>query len=98
MNTQLEKLFNQYNLSQKDRYEIMQIYTLLSNTKKQNVLQNFAVLAARLHKIENDLQEERELLMWNALRNIEDTIELVKKELMSSEYQNQLDSLKKELK
>jgi hypothetical protein len=63
MNTQLEKLFNQYNLSQKDRYEIMQIYTLLSNTKKQNVLQNFSVLAARLHKIENDLQEERELLM-----------------------------------
>jgi len=98
MNTQLEKLFTQYSLSQKDRYEINQIYVLLPKVKQQNLLQNFAVLAAKLHKIENDLREERELLMWNALRNIEDTIELVKKELMSSEHQNQLDSLKKELK
>jgi len=63
MNTQLEKLFTQYSLSEKDRYEINQIYVLLSKVKQQNLLQNFAVLAAKLHKIENDLQEERDLLM-----------------------------------
>ena len=40
MNTQLEKLFIQHSLSQKDRYEISQIYALLPNTKQQNLLQN----------------------------------------------------------
>ena len=98
MNTQLKKLFIQYGLSEKDRYEINQIYVLLPMVKQQNLLQNFAVISSRLHKIEDDLHEERELLMWNALQNIEDTIELVKKELMSSEHQNKLDSLRKELK
>jgi hypothetical protein len=63
MNTQLEKLFTQYNLSQKDRYEINQIYVLLPKVKQQNLLHNFAIITAKLYKIENDLQEERELLM-----------------------------------
>jgi hypothetical protein len=41
MNTQLEKLLTQYNLSQKDQYDIKQIYALLPMHKQNNLLQNF---------------------------------------------------------
>lgn len=98
MNTQLKKLFEQYNLSQKDQYEIKQIYALLPMHKQHNLLQNFWNLASRLKQIEEDIREEREILVGDALTNIENTIELVKKELMSSENQKKLDSLKIELK
>ena len=97
MNTQLEKLFLQYKLSEKDQYEIKQIYALLPMQKQNNLLQNFWNLASRLIQIEEEIREEREILVWSAITNIEDTIELVKKELMSSENQKQLDSLKNEL-
>lgn len=97
MNTQLEKLFVQYHLSQKDQYEIRQIYNLLPAHKQHNLLQNFPILAMKLNKIQEELREEREILVWNAITNIENTIELVKKELTSSENHDKLNSLKKEL-
>ena len=98
MNTQLEKLLTQYNLSQKDQYEIKQIYALLPTHKQHNLLQNFWNLASRLIQIEEEIRVEREILLDNALINIENTIELVKKELMSSENQKKINSLKDELK
>jgi hypothetical protein len=93
MNTQLEKLFTQYSLSQKDRYEINQIYVLLPKVKQQNLLQNFAVLAAKLHKIENDLQEERELLIGSKVDEIRNKI--LKNRRIKT--QNKIETLKNEI-
>ena len=79
MNTLLEKLFEQYHISPKDRYEINQIYGLLPTEKKQNLLNNFEALSIRLNKIEEDLNLEREILVWSALQKIKNTIERVKR-------------------
>ena len=79
MNTLLEKLFEQYHISPKDRYEINQIYGLLPTEKKQNLLNNFEALSIRLNKIEEDLNFEREILVWSALQKIKNTIERVKR-------------------
>lgn len=98
MNTQLEKLFVQYHLSKKDQYEIRQIYNLLPTHKQHNLLQNFPILAMKLNKIQEEIREEREILVGKAITNIENTIELVKKELISSKNESDLDSLKQELK
>jgi hypothetical protein len=97
MNTQLNKLFVQYSLSEKDQYEIKQIYALLPTHKQNNLLQNFWNIASRLIQIEEEIREEREILVDTALIKIENTIELVKKELMSSENQKKINSLKEEL-
>ena len=74
MNTLLEKLFEQYHISPKDRYEINQIYGLLPTEKKQNLLNNFEALSIRLNKIEEDLNTEREILIWEGVENIRKTI------------------------
>ena len=41
MNVILEKLFEKYNLGEKDRYEINQIYDFLTPEKKIKLVENF---------------------------------------------------------
>lgn len=74
MNTQLNKLFVQYSLSEKDQYEIKQIYALLPTHKQNNLLQNFWNLASRLIQIEEEIREEREILVWDRVDNIKNII------------------------
>lgn len=93
MNTQLEKLFIQYSISEKDRYEINQIYDLLPNTKQEKVLQNFPILAAKFHKIEEDLREERELLIGSKVEEIRNKILQNRK----MKIQHKIEKLKKEI-
>ena len=63
MNTLLEALFEQYSVSEKDRYDIRQIFSLLPSDKQKNLIKSLPVLAGRLQKIENDLYQERDILM-----------------------------------
>jgi len=74
MNTRLELLFERYNLSDKNRYEINQFFFLLPDNKKQNLLNNFERLAFRLFQIEDEINEERNILIWNEVKYIEDLI------------------------
>jgi hypothetical protein len=94
MNTRLEKLFEKYNIWDKDRYEISQFYWLLPDMKKQNLLNNFEYLASKIYSIEYDINSEREILMWNTIDNIRKTIEIVKKEKLGKNVGNELDYLK----
>lgn len=48
MNTQLEKLFKRHDFSQKDRYDFMQIYSLLPNFKKVRVVENFEEIVTNI--------------------------------------------------
>jgi hypothetical protein len=93
MNTQLEKLLTQYNLSQKDQYEIRQIYALLPKYKQHNLLQNFWNLASRLVQIEEEIREEREILVWDKVENIKNII-LHNRE---KRVKNHIEQLKNEL-
>jgi hypothetical protein len=63
MNTFLNELFRKYNISLKDRHDIMQIYSFLPDDKKKNIINNFENLAFKLKKIENDLEIEKEFLL-----------------------------------
>jgi hypothetical protein len=63
MNTRLELLFKNYNISEKNRYEINQLFQLLPSYKKQNLLNNFDVLASRFSEIEEEINTERSILI-----------------------------------
>ena len=80
MNIYLEKLFNRYSISKKNRYEISQIYNLLPPDKQSNLIRNFENLANSINVIEENLSIEREILIWNALDNIKDIIKIIRKE------------------
>jgi len=80
MNTKLNTLFEQYNIWEKDRYEISQIYFLLSEDKKRDLIQNFPILVTRVEKIKQDIIIEQELLIWDSISRIKHAIEIAKKE------------------
>ena len=75
MNTLLEKLFETYRLSEKDRYDINQIFALLPSEKQQNLLNNFDKLAFKLNKIQEDLLAEQEILLWGLYKDIDKIFE-----------------------
>lgn len=71
MNTYLEKLFVIYNISEKDRHEIKQIFWLLPIEKQQKLLNNFWKLASKLEFINKDINLERKILIWDLFKDIE---------------------------
>lgn len=97
MNTHLELLFKKYHISDKDKYEINQIYMLLPDNKKQNLLNNFEVLTFKLKKIEQELDVERELLIWNAVERIKNSILEKRSTNFQQNIKSRIDLLKWEI-
>lgn len=75
MNTQLNKLLENSNLSEKDKFEINQIFFLLPPDKQQNILNNFEVLCFRLEQMHNESLIEQEILLWNLYEDLEKFVE-----------------------
>ncbi len=90
MNTRLELLFENYKVSVKDRYEINQIFWLLTPTKQQNILNNFAQMIYRFKEIDEEINLEREILIWNEVNNIKNII-------INSRINKEKEELRKEL-
>lgn len=74
INTKLEKLFEKYNFSQKDRFEISQIFFLLTEDRKQKLISNFDDFAFSVLKINSDIELEKEILIWDAVEQIKQSI------------------------
>lgn len=70
MNTRLEMLFEKYNVSDKDKYEINQIFSLLPSNKQQNILKNFEVMIFRFEQIHKEINLERRILIWDLFEDI----------------------------
>jgi hypothetical protein len=70
MNTQLQKLFEKARLSDKDKYEINQIFWLLPLDKQQNILDNFDALVFRLEQMYKEIELERRILIWDIFTDV----------------------------
>jgi len=70
MNTRLEMLFLKHNVSDKDRYEINQIFWLLPANKQQNILKNFDIMIFRFEQIHKEIDLERRILIWELFKDI----------------------------
>ena len=71
MNTQLQKLFDIYKISDKDCYEINQIFCIVDDEKKHHILANFELLAKKIQKIEDEIILEQEILLDNILPDLQ---------------------------
>lgn len=90
MNTRLEMLFEKHHVSNKDRYEINQIFWLLPSNKQQNILKNFDTLIFRFEQINKEINIERKILIWNEVSNIKNLI-------ISERINKQKEELRKEI-
>lgn len=85
MNTRLELLFEKYHISEKNRYEISQIYILLPDIKKQNLINNFEALAFKLNRIEEEIETERKILVPNLLNDLEEIMQKAELKYLKNE-------------
>ena len=84
INTQLEKYFEIYNISDKNRYEINQFFFLLPDDKKQNILDNFERLAMKLKNITDTMELEREILLPKSIERVKNVLNKVRNERINS--------------
>ena len=70
MNVFLKTLFDKYKISEKDQYEINQIFNIVDDEKKHKILNNFELLAQKIKKIEKDILLEQSILLDNILSDI----------------------------
>ncbi len=80
MNTQLEKLFEAYEFSAKDRYDFLQIYRLLPDIKRVKALDNFEEIATQMQTLREQLHTEQEILFGQTLEHIESRLQRMQKE------------------
>jgi len=70
MNVLLKTLFDKYEISEKDQYEINQIFNFVNDEKKHKILSNFEVLAKKIKKIEEEILLEQSILLDDILPDI----------------------------
>lgn len=97
INTRLEKLFEKYGFSEKDRYEINQIFFLLTEDRKQKFLLNFDDFAFQVKKINSDIEIEKEILMSDEIEKIKQSILTERKNKVDFETKNEINFLKGEM-
>jgi hypothetical protein len=97
MNIYLETLFKKYRLSEKDRYEILQIYTFLPEEKKQNLINNFEAIVFKIQKIEKTLELEKEILIWDSVERVRQAVLQNRKKTLDEQIKKQIDLLKGEI-
>lgn len=97
MNTRIETLFEKYNLSAKNRYEIEQMYLLLPDFKKKNLINNFEFFLSKFNYIEDSIQKEREILLWDSVDKIRNSILQKRRQKIDEKIKDEINLLKGEL-
>lgn len=94
MNTLLENLFEKYNFSDKQRYEIRQFYSFLPTDKKVNLINNFDVFATKMQQIQDELEQEKSILLDNAVNKVEQALIQKRKENLAADTKKSIQALK----
>lgn len=95
MNVLLEKKLEIYDFSDKDKYEIRQIFEFATDEKKRSILANFDKIANNVLKIKQELKYNQEILLGRAISNIEKAILTAKKSWIKSLTWEWISDLKK---
>ena len=98
MNTELQKIFESLNISEKDRHEYLQIFSFLPPHKRKNFLENAHRVMTDIEKMREKHFEEQQILFWNTLKKIEEKIFLAKKRTLYAESSQELKSLQSSIK
>lgn len=94
MTTVLEKLFEKYNLEDKDRYEIQQIYSFLSSQKKIQLVENFENVVKHIEKLKKEMFDEQQILFDNTLQNVQQKIKQAEERRVQNNTQSEITKLR----
>ncbi len=96
INVAFEDMLKTCGLSDKDRYEIRQIFYMLSPQKQQNIINNFNIMVDRINKFKEDIEEQQKILLETAASKLDDIVLQTQKENIIWETCEFLDWMKQE--
>jgi len=94
LNSYLEDLLEKSDLNEKDIHDIRTIFWAVTDEQKQNILDNWDSLVARLKQIEEDFIKEQEILLEKSLDSMDRAIENAVWAWVNSWTHNELENLK----
>gem|GEM_PF-6358690 len=74
INVAFEDMLKSCSLSDKDCYEIRQIFYMLSRQKQQNIINNFNIMVDRINKFKEDIEEQQKILLESAASKLDDIV------------------------
>ncbi len=96
INVAFEDMLKSCNLSEKDRYEVRQIFYMLSPKKQQNIINNFNIMVDKINKFKDDIENQQKILLEKAASQLDDIVLQTEKENIIWETCEYLDWMKKE--
>lgn len=97
MNILLEQKLLASSLDDRDKFEIRQIFELLSDERKQVVLSTFELIEQKILQLRQALEEQQEILLWRALWNIENAIKNSRKTSIKNSSMRDIINLKNKI-
>lgn len=96
INIAFEDMLKTCGLSDKDRYEIRQIFYMLSAHKQHNIINNFNIMVDRINRFKDDIEEQQKILLEKAASQLDDIVLQTEKENIIWETCDSLEWMKQE--
>ncbi len=75
INTKLLKLIKNSFISEEDSVDIIKIFNILTDDKKEEILNNWDIIAEKIKLNKEIIEKEKDILLTNVLVNIQNNIE-----------------------
>ncbi len=83
----LDYFFEKYHFSDRDRFDTLQIFSLLSKEKQTNFVSNFDKYAMDVQQVNSDMEIEKNILIDDAVEQVKQALLKNRKQKLKEEIQ-----------
>jgi len=94
VNTQLFKLVQEAHLYEEDAQEIIRIFPFLTEKRQLEILDDWPRISNQIRLHREQIEQEKEILLVQAIKNIELELDEYNKQLVESETRRSLKKIK----
>lgn len=94
INTQLLKLIKESHLSEDDAQEVIRIFPFMTQKRQVEILDDWPRISAQIRLHREQIEQEKEILLVQAIKNIELELDEYNKQLVESSTRRSLKAIK----
>lgn len=96
-NTEILRLVASSELFEEDRIEILRIFEIMTDDRKLQIIEDFPRISAQIKAHREQIEEEKKLLLEQAIARIEQDLEAYNRSLVGHSTENELEHLKTQI-
>ncbi|MDD2487823.1 MAG: hypothetical protein PHS92_05665 [Candidatus Gracilibacteria bacterium] len=95
INTELLRFIKEYDIFEEDAVEVARIFEVMTDERKIEILADFPNIARKIKSSREQMEREREILLIQAIEDIEKDLEVFNKNQVTKEAKKEIQKLKK---